>query len=252
MKPGPCFYLLILTLFKAPLRNSTVECLVVHSQNCYLRPKLLFFFFDIRQKKAHLQCSKIKEKRKEKTVDLVVIKSLCVFHYGVAAFGGMPNLLFPLSISSSLDQSLPHTHKSQNPTITVWSAMGRARRNPYSWWQPVLSLAFTASVCISFPFLCLSLPVLYLSCYLLTWPSLWLLDLLPNIFLYESISSHIPGIFSKIWKPQLSQLPDTISFIPSSISRQYVMLHSLSPPPPLLFPPKHNFPSSSPMPPVLC
>lgn len=126
-----------------------------------------------------------------------MIKSLCVFHYGVAAFGGMPNLLFPLSISSSLDQSLPHTHKSQNPTITVWSAMGRARRNPYSWWQPVLSLAFTASVCISFPFLCLSLPVLYLSCYLLTWPSLWLLDLLPNIFLCESISSHIPGIFFK-------------------------------------------------------
>lgn len=185
---------LLLSANLNPIQSSTkkfnrrVSC-------CTFSELLLFFFFDIRQKKAHLQCSKIKEKRKEKTVDLVVIKSLCVFHYGVAAFGGMPNLLFPLSISSSLDQSLPHTHKSQNPTITVWSAMGRARRNPYSWWQPVLSLAFTASVCISFPFLCLSLPVLYLSCYLLTWPSLWLLDLLPNIFLYESISSHIPGIF---------------------------------------------------------
>lgn len=181
-----------------------------------------------------------------------MIKSLCVFHYGVAAFGGMPNLLFPLSISSSLDQSLPHTHKSQNPTITVWSAMGRARRNPYSWWQPVLSLAFTASVCISFPFLCLSLPVLYLSCYLLTWPSLWLLDLLPNIFLCESISSHIPGIFLARYKNHNYHSCQILSASSLKISRQYVMLHSLSPPPPLLFPPKHNFPSSSPMPPVLC
>lgn len=190
-------------------------------------------------------------------MDLVVIKSLCVFHYGVAAFGGMANLLFPLSISSSLDQSLPHTHKSQNPTITVWSTMGRAHRNPYSWWQPVLSLAFTSS-CV-FPSRFYASPSLFCTFLAICWPDLhsgsWTSSLTSssvNLFLptfqefflarYENHNYHICQILSA----------SSLCAFSLKISRQYVMLHFLSPPPPPLFPPKHNFPSSSPMPPVLC
>lgn len=63
-------------------------------------------------------------------------------------------------------------------------------------------------------------PTQLLSCYLLTQSSLLhlmtsfpgLLLVFLHILLCMYVSPYIPEIFSKKWKPQLSQLPDTVSF----------------------------------------
>lgn len=57
--------------------------------------------------------------QEKKTVDLDLIKRNSVFHHGVAALAASP--IFPSLFQSLLprDQSLPHAHKSQSPTITA-------------------------------------------------------------------------------------------------------------------------------------